>query len=117
MTMAENDDAAAAFYEQEENRRARGKPRKRKGQSTRLTTHVPVRFDARVIDSVKRFADEDGMTVSSWIRKTVDQEVRLRLARLTSTGSTAPVSFDVIEGPEFPSSTTVDHLPYDIVAR
>jgi hypothetical protein len=40
-------------------------PRKRSSQASRLTTHVPVRFSATVIERVKELATEDGKTVRS----------------------------------------------------
>ena len=43
-----------------------------------MTGHVPVRFPQATIDCVKRLADEDGMTVSSWIRQVVRRELQRR---------------------------------------
>jgi hypothetical protein len=42
------------------------------------TEHVPVRFPRETIRRVKRLADADGLTVSNWIRRTVDETVRQR---------------------------------------
>jgi hypothetical protein len=41
---------------------------------------VPVRFPAETIEQVKRIADDDGMTVSAWIRRTVERALRQRMA-------------------------------------
>jgi hypothetical protein len=41
----------------------------------KLTKHVPVRFDADVIDRAKQVAEAEGLTVSSWIRRLVAREL------------------------------------------
>ncbi len=76
--MAERDDAAAAYYENPENRRLTGPGIKRPGQAPRLSTHVPIRFSAAIIERVKELAGDDGKTVSSWIRDVVEREVLRR---------------------------------------
>jgi hypothetical protein len=43
-----------------------------------LDTHVPVRFAAETIDAVRSIAERDGLTVSSWIRRLVTEEVQRR---------------------------------------
>ena len=80
--MSDRDDAAAEYYEDPTHRRLTGSPRKRSGQAPRLTTHVPVRFSATVIERVKELAAEDGKSVSSWIRDVVDREVTRNGQRL-----------------------------------
>jgi hypothetical protein len=81
--MADRDDAAAAYYENPEARRLTGPGRKRAGQAPRLTTHVPIRFSAAVIQRVKDLAADDGKTVSSWVRDVVEREVLRRERSLT----------------------------------
>lgn len=76
--MTDRDDAAAAYYEDPENRRLTGPSRRRSRQPRRLTTHVPVRFSAAIIERVKELAADDGKTVSSWIRDVIEREVLLR---------------------------------------
>lgn len=76
--VSKRDDKAASFYENPENRQVTGQGHKRSAQVPRLTTHVPIRFSAAVIERVKELASEDGKTVSSWIRDVVDQEVLRR---------------------------------------
>lgn len=99
MKMTERDDAAAAYYELEANRQVEGPAHKRSSVAKRLSSHVPVRFEARSIEAVRRFADEDGMTVSSWIRAIVEREVQWRLARLSTTSHVVSVTFELLEGP------------------
>lgn len=53
---------------------APGAPRRRPARP--LTQHVPVRFPAETIEKVKKHADSDGMTVSAWIRRAVEQTLR-----------------------------------------
>lgn len=43
-----------------------------------LTAHVPVRFPADLIAEVKELAQQDGRTVSNWIRVVIDAEVTRR---------------------------------------
>lgn len=43
---------------------------------------MPIRFDADTVEAVQTFADEHGMTVSSWIRGTVEREVKMRAVDL-----------------------------------
>ena len=38
---------------------------------------VPVRFPLETIDAIKKFADEQHVTVSAWIRREVEQSLRL----------------------------------------
>ena len=92
--MTDRDTAAAEHYELEENRRIAGPAHKRGASQKRLSNHVPVRFDAALISHVRHLADEDGLTVSSWIRAVVEREVKSRLARQSSTGFAALVAFE-----------------------
>jgi hypothetical protein len=41
----------------------------------RLSRHVPIRFEADVIDRAKVVAEAEGLTVSSWIRRLVEREL------------------------------------------
>ena len=65
--MSDRDDAAAAYYEDPENRRLKGAGQKRARQPGRLTTHVPIRFSSAIIERVK--------------------DLRLAMARLSALGS------------------------------
>jgi len=76
------------FYEQPENREPAGPPVKRT-REPRLTDHVPVRFPAETIAKVKSVAAEDGVTVSTWIRRVVEQELRRRLRPSATSGGRA----------------------------
>ncbi|WP_240770396.1 YlcI/YnfO family protein [Nocardioides sp. GY 10127] len=49
-----------------------GKPRRR---TARLTSPIPVRFPDDVLDEVKRRAEADDRSVSSWIRRAVEHEL------------------------------------------
>ena len=48
---------------------------------------VPVRFPEDMIAAVKRFASQDGMTVSTWIRRLVAKEIKRREPPATTTTS------------------------------
>jgi hypothetical protein len=102
--MSDRDDAAAAFYEDPENRRLKGPVQKRPGPPGRLTTHVPIRFSAGIIERVKDLAADDGMTVSSWIRDVVEREV-LRRERSSTVGLMPTVEWK--ERTSEPSSNTL----------
>ena len=71
-----NDSEAAHFYSSPDSLRAgaRVTPTGR----AKLTGHVPVRFPQSTIDQIKALASEDGTTVSTWIRKTVEKAIIVR---------------------------------------
>lgn len=64
------------FYRDPANQVPAGPAYRRTGR--RLSATVPVRFPQAIIDAVKRLADQDGVTVSSWIRRLVAREVMRR---------------------------------------
>lgn len=70
------DRQAYEFYADPANQVPAGPARQRQGR--RLSTTVPVRFPQDLIEAVKRLAARDGVTVSSWIRQLVTNEVKRR---------------------------------------
>lgn len=52
--------------------RAEGSPR----PAPRFTRMVPVRFEPAVLDEIRRRADDDGRSVSAWIRRAVETELK-----------------------------------------
>jgi len=102
--MSDRDDAAAAYYEDPEHRRLTGQGRRRSGQMPRLTTHVPIRLSATVIERVKELAAEDGKTVSSWIRDVIDQEI-LRRERSRTVGMAPTLQWERLPTPGSESKT------------
>jgi hypothetical protein len=60
-------------YAKSKNQTAQGSARRRKQN---LTEMVPVRFEADVLDEVRRRADADDRSVSAWIRRAVDEALR-----------------------------------------
>ncbi len=76
------------FYKDPENQAPAGPAYRR--VAPRLSSTVPVRFPQEMIAAVKRFADLDGMTVSSWIRRLVAKEIRRREPPMTVTTVTGP---------------------------
>lgn len=60
------------FYADPANREPVGKPRRR---TAKLTTPIPVRFPETVLDEVRKRAEADDRSVSSWIRRAVEHEL------------------------------------------
>lgn len=60
------------FYADPRNQQPQGPPRRRKGP---LSTPVPVRFPADLLEEVKRAAEADDRSVSAWIRRAVEHEL------------------------------------------
>jgi hypothetical protein len=63
------------FYARPENQVPEGPPRRRRSKLTEL---VPVRFPAETLDEVRRRAGADDRSVSSWIRRAVENELQQR---------------------------------------
>jgi hypothetical protein len=63
-----------AFYAKPENHEPQGPVRKRR--PTRLSAPVPVRFPPELLDQIRRAADADDRSLSSWIRLAVERELR-----------------------------------------
>jgi hypothetical protein len=64
------------FYSRPEHQIPRGPGRRRK--SSKLTQMVPVRFSPELLDEVRRCAEADDRSVSSWIRLAVQHELDQR---------------------------------------
>lgn len=80
--MSDPDAEAFEHYDDPSRREpAPGRPRRRPDRA--LTEHVPVRFPAATIETVRQLADADGMTVSAWIRRAVEAAARGRTTALT----------------------------------
>lgn len=85
--MSEKDDAAAAYYSDPAHRMSDSLGHGLPGRPERLSSHVPVRFDRSTIAAIKQFSDEDGMSVSAWVRRVVDKEVQRRISLMTGTAT------------------------------
>ena len=67
------------LYQDPAHQRPQGPGRKR---ASKLTDIVPVRFPGEVLAEIRRRADADDRSVSSWIRRAVEHELkRSRTAR------------------------------------
>ncbi len=87
--MSESDAAAFEYYDDPSRREpADGAPRRRRQRA--LTQHVPVRFPESTIEKVRELAKTDGMSVSAWIRRTIERELAGRT------------------GPDLPAATQTD---------
>ncbi|HVA44579.1 MAG TPA: YlcI/YnfO family protein [Acidimicrobiales bacterium] len=69
MTQADEYD----FYSKSENQEPQGPPHRRRSKLTEL---VPVRFPPGTLEEIRRRAGEDDRSVSSWIRRAVEHELR-----------------------------------------
>ena len=74
MTTPMTPDEEYAFYARPENQEPQGPARLRDG--TRLSAPVPVRFPPELLEQVRRAADADDRSLSSWIRLAVEHELR-----------------------------------------
>lgn len=99
---------AQEFYADPENQVPAGQAHRRTGR--RLSATVPVRFPQAIIDAVKRLADRDGVTVSSWIRRVVIREV-MRRQPATVTAPSQPPRFEAFSAPNQPSATDSQLAP------
>jgi hypothetical protein len=99
---------AQEFYADPENQVPAGQAYRRTGR--RLSATVPVRFPQAMIDAVKRLAERDGVTVSSWIRRVVIREV-MRQQPAAVTAPSQPARFETLDVPSQPSSTDVQIAP------
>lgn len=97
-----DDRQAQEFYADPANQVSAGQAYRRTGR--RLSATVPVRFPQAVIDSVKRLADRDGVTVSSWIRRLVIREV-MRRQPAAVTMPSQPARFEASSLPSLPPAT------------
>lgn len=61
------------FYARPENQEPQGPARRRK--RSKLSEMVPVRFPPETLEVVRRLAEADDRSVSSWIRRAVDHEL------------------------------------------
>lgn len=61
------------FYSRPENQEPVGPPRRR---LPRLSEMVPVRFSPELLAEVRRRAEADDRSISSWIRRAVERELR-----------------------------------------
>jgi predicted HicB family RNase H-like nuclease len=62
------------FYAQPENQEPQGPARRR--HASRLGTPVPVRFPPELLEQARRAADADDRSLSAWIRRAVEHELR-----------------------------------------
>jgi predicted DNA binding CopG/RHH family protein len=80
-----DDQEALDFYRDPANLEPAGPSFERKGP--RLSSTVPVRFPQEMIAAVRRLATQDGITVSTWIRRLVASEIERREPPTTTTAT------------------------------
>jgi hypothetical protein len=97
------------FYADPEHLLPAGPVRKRKRPI--MSEMVPVRFPRDMIAAVKRFASQDGMTVSTWIRRLVAKEIERRQPPATSTAPAEQTPSFQLQGPPPTSSTSATVRP------
>jgi hypothetical protein len=67
-------DQEFGFYAQPENQEPQGPARRR--HASRLGTPVPVRFPPELLEQARCAADADDRSLSAWIRRAVEHELR-----------------------------------------
>ncbi len=72
MTTEMTPDEEHEVYAEPENRELSGTPRRRKAN---LTAPIPVRFAEATMEEIKKRAEADDRSVSSWIRRAVEHEL------------------------------------------
>jgi hypothetical protein len=75
-------------------------------QSKALTGLVPVRFSQETILAVRHYADQDGVTVSSWIRRLVADELQRRHPPVTASAFDDVITVVWEDSPNTPSTAT-----------
>jgi hypothetical protein len=100
-----NEAQAHEFYKDPDHLAVAGPGQRR--EKPMKTALIPVRFAPDVIAAVKRFAGQDGVTVSTWIRRLVSKELQRRQPSYTDAANNAPdVQFEYPE-PIRPRSATI----------
>jgi hypothetical protein len=97
---------AYEFYLDPDNQVPAGAGQRRQGR--RLSATVPVRFPQEMIEAVRRFAGQDGVTVSTWIRRLVGKEIQHRQPSSTAVTSEAPAVYVQYQGDISQSLTLSD---------
>lgn len=69
-----SDEEANEFYADPENQRTAPGPAVRPPRPS-LGGSIPVRFSPAMVEAIKRLADAEGLTVSAWVRRSVDGEL------------------------------------------
>jgi hypothetical protein len=113
-TMEYDDTAAAAYYEDPENRRAIGEGR-RPRRSGRLESHFPVRFRKDALAEIRDIAAREGQPVGSWIRGLVERELeRRRAARIQTSTSLGPLVWrEIVREPKASGVSTSNEFRDD----
>lgn len=83
----------------------------RRRQRPMKSAMVPVRFAPDMIAAVKRFAEQDGTTVSTWIRRLVAKEIERRQPPVTVTTSAERVEVLVHAQTPAAASSTAPSIP------
>ena len=65
-------DEEYAFYADPQNQNPQGPPVRRR---TRLSDPVPVRLPVEVLEEVRKRAQADDRSISSWVRRAVEHEL------------------------------------------
>ncbi len=64
------------FYAQAGNQEPQGPPRRRQASKASAMVPVPVRFPPELLDEARRHAAADDRSLSAWIRRAVEHELR-----------------------------------------
>lgn len=76
-----------------------------------LSGHIPVRFPESLIERIKALATGDGLTVSSWVRRLVINEIERR----TTPQTVANSPFTIIPISGFETSSHTESTSEDVL--
>ena len=89
MSSPMSDAEAADFYADPANQGVAPDPAVHPPRPKALGGSIPIRFPPSSVEAIKRLADADGVTVSGWVRKVVDAELRRRQGTATQRADVA----------------------------
>ena len=89
MSAPMSDAQATEFYADPANQAVASGPAVRPPRPKALGGSIPVRFPPSSVEAIKQLADADGVTVSGWVRRAVEAEVKRRQGAATQRADVA----------------------------
>ena len=89
MSAPMSDAEANEFYADPANQAVESGPAVRPPRPKALGASIPVRFPLSSVEAIKQLADADGVTVSGWVRRAVEAELKRRQGLATQRADVA----------------------------